>query len=150
MKGVLYFALKTMHKRTLIAIGYWFSDDEPELPKPHDFIDTTISSSERQQLVDYLKNGKRLHEWMGFSRCRFGCRLPVNEIGNACLTDGIYIWPEGLPHYSIEHQVWLPDTFVSHVNHHFPLNSDKVLTDESNFGNYDWWKGIKTLHERTT
>ena len=96
-----------MHKRTLIAIGYWFSYAEPELPKPQDFIDTTIGSTEKKQLIDYLRNGKRLHEWMGFSRCRFGCKLPVNEIGNACLTDGIYIWPEGLPHYIIEHHVCL-------------------------------------------
>ena len=139
-----------MHKRNLIAIGYWFSDDEPEFPKPQDFIDTTISLIERQQLVDYLKHGKRLHEWMGFSRCRFGCRLPVHVIGNACLTDGIYIWPEGLPHYITEHQVWLPAAFINHVKQNFPLYGNKILTDESNFGNYDWWKSIKTLHERTT
>ena len=139
-----------MHKRTLIAIGYWFSDDEPELPKPQHFIDTTIDSTERQQLIDYLENGKRLHEWMGFSSCRFGCKLPVSEIGNACLTDGKYIWPEGLSHYITEHQVWLPDTFINHVKQNFPLDCDKISTDESNFGNYDWWKCIKTLHERTT
>lgn len=140
---------KKDHKRTLIAIGYWYSEDEPELPKPQDFIVTTINPLERQQLINYLRNGKRLHEWMGFSRCRFGCRLPVKEIGNACLTDGTYIWPEGLYHYIEEHQVWLPSAFINHVELNAPINFEEVLTDESNFGNYDWWRSIKTLHEDT-
>jgi len=125
-----------MNKETLIAIGYWFSNDEPELPMPQNFIDTSISLSERLQLVNYLKKGKRLHEWMGYSHCRFGCKIPVHEIGNACLTDGTYLWPEGLSHYIAEHEVWLPQSFIIHTKRNADFVSINMLTDYTNFGNY--------------
>lgn len=134
-----------MNKETLIAIGYWFSKEEPELPTPQNFVDTSISSTERIQVVNYLKNGKRLHEWMGYSHCRFGCKLPVHEIGNACLTDGTYIWPEGLPHYITEHEVWLPEVFIRHVKSNAAFESSPVQTDDSNFGDYSWWKNQQSL-----
>jgi hypothetical protein len=31
------------------------------------------------------------------------------------MTDGVYCWPEGLAHYVKEHDVRLPDEFVTHV-----------------------------------
>ena len=51
------------------------------------------------------------------SWCRFGCSLAN---GSAELTDGVFIWPEGLAHYVAEHSVALPDDFRQHAakNHY--------------------------------
>jgi hypothetical protein len=43
------------------------------------------------------------------------CRLCGQLNGSAEYTDGTYVWPEGLAHYVMEHDVRLPDEFVSHV-----------------------------------
>jgi hypothetical protein len=36
-------------------------------------------------------------------------------LGSADLTDGLWIWPEGLCHYIDVHSVRLPDEFVQHA-----------------------------------
>jgi len=135
-----------MHKRTLISIGYWASDDEPNLPHPQNFYDDTVEIKERELVINYLKNGLRLHDWMGFSYCRFGCQVSREEIGNACLTDGVYIWPEGLVHYVETHKVWLPEIFITHVKSRFPLIKENILCDELTFGNFEWWEQVKKLY----
>lgn len=33
-------------------------------------------------------------------------------MGSKCLTDGNWVWPEGLAHYIEAHEVRLPDEFV--------------------------------------
>jgi len=37
------------------------------------------------------------------------------EMGSSDLTDGVYVWPEGLVHYVEKHNVRLPTEFVKHV-----------------------------------
>jgi hypothetical protein len=37
------------------------------------------------------------------------------RLGNLELTDGVFIWPEGLDHYLLDHGVRLPQWFVDHV-----------------------------------
>lgn len=36
-------------------------------------------------------------------------------MGHRDLTDGVYVWPEGLAHYVKAHAVRLPDDFLAHV-----------------------------------
>ena len=54
--------------------------------------------------------------------------------GNLDLTDGVYLWPEGLAHYVREHDVRLPDEFTEHVRRRKALN-DSITVDET------WWRG---------
>jgi hypothetical protein len=46
---------------------------------------------------------------MGCSYCRFGCAWIE---GTGCVTDGTWIWPEGLAHYVEQHHVPLPGEFL--------------------------------------
>lgn len=69
---------------------------------------------------------------MGYSPCRL-CGLASN--GNLDLTDGTYIWPEGLAHYVLEHSVRLPDEFIHHVRAQQEM-TDGVRVDET------WWRGL--------
>ena len=55
------------------------------------------------------------HE-LAYSTCRFaGCQSPRRELGCATLTDGVWLWPEGLAHYLEVHAVRPPHDFVAHI-----------------------------------
>jgi hypothetical protein len=102
---------------SLRLIGYWRDEDgpdedEPQWPDPAAMIDDTMPAQTRDLVVDYLETGRSM-PWAcaGFSRCRI-CGKPN---GTGELTDGIFVWPEGLAHYVAEHSVRLPDEFISLV-----------------------------------
>ncbi|MDD9940869.1 MAG: hypothetical protein OXU20_07535 [Myxococcales bacterium] len=113
--GRLYFpgdSEPDLDTQSLRLIGYWRSDDEPEWPDPKDFVDQEWDERERDIVVSHLQDGRAVWAQCGLSPCRF-CGKPN---GSAELSDGVYIWPEGLAHYLVEHGVRLPQEFVDHVN----------------------------------
>jgi hypothetical protein len=130
----------------LIAIGYWRSRWQPDLPHPKDLVDDRISGEARKLLVSYLDKGKIVMHCLGFSTCRFNCGIPDHEMGNSCLTDGKFIWPEKLSHYISEHKVWLPEPFIFHVkgNQNYnpsDIDLEKVGFDKKyGFHDFKWWK----------
>lgn len=93
------------------AIGYWYSEREPDLPKPQDYVDVTWDKDECEKVANYLDAGERVISWMGYSDCRFCGK----DNGVSCLSDGIYIWPEGFGHYLRAHHVKPPKEFIEHV-----------------------------------
>ncbi|MFE6509228.1 hypothetical protein ACFVDI_02455 [Nocardioides sp. NPDC057767] len=96
----------------LIRVGYWRSEYEPTLPDPRRHLDETWDDDERELVVAYLRGGLPVLHMMGFSPCRL-CDCSAN--GNAELTDGSYLWPQGLAHYVEDHGVRLPREFERHV-----------------------------------
>jgi hypothetical protein len=99
----------------LIRIGYWRSYSEPDLPDPADLVDHGVDLKIRGLIIDHLKNGRVYESWRGYSYCRFDCGHPDESMGHRCLTDGTYLWPEGLVHYVECHGVWLPPEFVENI-----------------------------------
>ena len=100
-----------------IKVGYW---REPglvaslvsSLPLAQDFVDPSWSSSpERPVVLAYLKRGRVHEQWMGWS----DCRLCGKSNGTKCLTDGVFVWPEGFAHYVEAHGVRPDATFVDHI-----------------------------------
>ncbi|WP_299158326.1 hypothetical protein [uncultured Tenacibaculum sp.] len=123
-------------KPKLIAIGYWKSIYEPELPDPANFIDLNWNTNEKNIVLQHLKKGKPIAQWMGTSWCRYRCK--ENDMGASCLTDGKYIYPEKLSHYINKHNVRLPDTFIKHILNYKPLN---ILADLNNYDvDYELWR----------
>ena len=55
-------------------------------------------------------------QYGGCSYCRVGCWRTF--LGSKDLTDGVWVWPEGLAHYVGTHGVRLPDEFVAHARRH--------------------------------
>jgi hypothetical protein len=95
----------------LRLIGYWRSAREPDWPDPRDFVDTAWDDAERDLVATYLETGRVPAIQLGYSTCR----LCDCENGCAELTDGTYLWPEGLSHYLREHAVRLPVEVVGHI-----------------------------------
>jgi hypothetical protein len=131
------------NNRTLIAVGYWYSEYHTGLPKPQDFEDKTVDEEKRKMLVNYLNSGKRCNSYRGYSNCRYRCGIENKNLGSTCLTDGKYVWPEGLSHYIEAHHVWLPQLFIEHVVSNKSIKGeDKVLDDKAEEGDLTWWQSF--------
>jgi hypothetical protein len=110
---------------TLKLIGYWAplpcwssghnpnAEEEPPWPDVRRAVRAEWRLAEREQLAAYLRNGHLCNRYCGCSHCRFGCRVNYGTLGSGELTDGEWIWPEGLPHYVERHGVMLPEEFVA-------------------------------------
>ena len=98
--------------RMLVLIGYWHDEGyAASLPHPQCLVDPKWERDRRRRIVGYLKAGRTAIAYPGSSYCRFGCA----EKGSVELTDGTWIWPEGLAHYVHMHKIRLPDEFVAHA-----------------------------------
>ncbi|GAA3030189.1 hypothetical protein GCM10020229_47000 [Kitasatospora albolonga] len=116
-------------RRRVRLIGFWGTAESDHLPHPAALVDPGWDEAERHQVAGYLEDGQIAAEWMGVSRCRL-CDRPN---GSRDLTDGVYLWPEGLAHYVVEHAVRLPAEFVEHVE--VSLQALEDLERDSS-----WWR----------
>ncbi len=130
-------------KKVLIAVGFWASYLEKDLPDINGFIDKSISLSERLMLSTYLKKQFEYEVWRGWSYCRFNCGIPEEQMGHSDYTDGKYVWPEGLSHYIEKHDLWLPSEFVDHVANNFDVKPDVRREEFSYRYDFSWWKSLK-------
>ena len=120
-------------EKPLRLIGYWSGGyGGRDWRDVREFVDEGWDDDERIEVGLYLQHGLVARAWMGYSPCRL-CDSVTN--GNLDLTDGSYLWPEGLVHYVRDHHVRLPAEFVAHVRLRDEL-SDDVLVDES------WWRTV--------
>jgi hypothetical protein len=92
----------------LRSIGYWRSDLQPELPDPAHWQDSTWNAAERDFALRYLELGYPIASALGAA----SCRLCGAANGSQELSDGVFVWPEGLAHYIREHSVRLPDAVL--------------------------------------
>jgi len=105
-------------RETLLAIGFWSNRLRPDLPNPRDLVAPFEPESDRGRIVGYLRGASTIEVWRGWSHCRFDCGVPDEEMGHADLSDGLWVWPEGLAHYIERHGVVLPNVFVEHARSH--------------------------------
>jgi hypothetical protein len=101
-------------EQELNVIGYWQDDecDQP-WPLPQNLVRVEWNESIKSCMLRYLRSGVVLHEYLGFSHCRVNCGISDNAMGNSELTDGEWVWPEGLIHYLEAHSIALPDEFIA-------------------------------------
>lgn len=97
-----------MHQLQLI--GYWKTSLQDPYPFPQE-VEIELASKVRGKLVHYLTAGACVQRCRGFSACRYGC----GSNGSTEMSDGRWVWPEGLAHYVCEHRVGLPPEFVAHA-----------------------------------
>ena len=96
----------------LTLIGYW-RENESDLrwPDASSFVDGSWNAEDRDFVARYLELATVVRAFGGVSRCR----LCGNANGALELTDGVYVWPDGLAHYVRVHSVRLPEEFVEHA-----------------------------------
>jgi hypothetical protein len=102
----------------LKRVGYWRphaksrSPKDERLPDPARLVSPRWCQAERGEVAAYLRAGHTYNLWRGVSYCRFECGISDWDMGSRCLTDGEWVWPEGLAHYVECHCVRLPDELV--------------------------------------
>ena len=129
-------ASQPMPKAEPERIGFWRSERPPlqlNLPDPLRLADDTWSLRERVRLAAYLRAGESVQSWMGYSWCRFDCGIPMHQLGTRDLSDGRFLWPEGLHHYVEMHAVRLPKVFMDHV-------ADKLPSLKPWWRLAHWWR----------
>jgi hypothetical protein len=127
----------------LRMIGYWndklqdgnllddgfYSERYALYPSPLDLISPGWLSPEKSSLISYLRSGVTHKISLGWSTCRFLCKN--QRVGGLELTDGVWVWPEGLAHYVEVHDVLLPSEFVDHArNNGFLIPADVIIDYE--------------------
>ena len=124
----------------LIGFGYWRSLYAPTLPDPAWFVDASWATDERQRVIAYLRQGRSVVSWMGFSWCRFRCDISLGAMGASDLTDGFYCWPEGLIHYISKHNLRLPAELVQYIlaQPNFPIEQARQVSPTCEVSQ-DWW-----------
>lgn len=94
-------------------IGYWIESllDAKYFP-PQELVGE-LPAQKMERVATYLDQAAVFESYRGISWCRFGCGH--HSMGSRDLTDGEWVWPEGLSHYVRAHGVTLPDQFLHHV-----------------------------------
>jgi hypothetical protein len=85
------------------------------LPDPACLVWAGWNPAELPGILAYLRAGQEWIRFNGWSYCRFGCGIAPSALGDRDLTDGVWVWPEGLAHYVGMHAVRLPDEFIDHM-----------------------------------
>ena len=120
--------------KRLEVLGWWFNEQAPtELPRPQLLVDAAVRAH-REPLLAWLRAGVPLLRYPEPSFCRFACG--ATDMGHADLTDGRFVWPEGLAHYVDHHDVRLPEHIVAHALAQ-PLPLPPFPLPKAKFGLYD-------------
>jgi len=123
--------------KSLIAVGYWITSlNDDSLFPPQEFVRTKLGAD----VASYLRSGETYEEYRGLSWCRFQCGILHREMGSRDLTDGTWVWPEGLAHYVESHSVNLPPRFLDHIASGIRTVANlRSLDDLVEFGFWEAW-----------
>ena len=116
----------------LRPIGFWKDHDQPNLPDPAGLVDLSWDTRERELVAEVLGSAATHQPGEGCSLCRI-CGAPNGFLD---LSDGTYIWPEGLAHYGAGHSVRLEaDVMADLLSRHSDLDAAgrdiQVVADDS-------------------
>lgn len=94
-------------------IGYWMKSlQDLTLPHPCELVGE-MPFEVRSAVCEYLSNGSRYRTFRGYESCQYRCGVDGPAMGCRELTDGEWIWPEGLAHYVRDHSILLPEEFIT-------------------------------------
>jgi hypothetical protein len=109
---------RAMSKSTIDVriVGYWKNEEKRcrRYPKPQWLVQHGWHAEDLDRIIAYLRSGKEYLSYMGYSQCRFeDCQdACARQNGVSDITDGKWIWPQGLAHYIEKHSVILPEEFI--------------------------------------
>ena len=89
----------------------------PFLPDPDRILQILGSTRYEERVPRYLESGQEFAAYLGYATCRC-CGLSGPPMGSRDLTDGMWVWPEGLSHYLRAHCLPLPEAFLRTMAEH--------------------------------
>ena len=135
-------------------IGRWRREGDADWPDPADLSDPSWDVDERSLVATYLEAARPSPDFMirtvpdGSFEIGERCQLCGGDevITFDYLTDGTYVWPEGLAHYVKIHSVRLPSRVVDHILRQQPFDFDAAQTRTSDQIRASWRQG---QHDRS-
>jgi hypothetical protein len=132
-------------------VGYWGTADEgSDFPHPSELMVPGGLGDLKENVVRYLASGREYLGWLGYSHCRFHCGVEDRDMGDRDLSDGLWVWPQGLAHYVACHDISLPGEFLDTMRaSQWSVPKDRPLhiptSDCSMLGNFwaDWTKQLR-------
>ena len=101
------------------------------------------------RVIAYLRSAQVVESYRGLSHCRYDCGVSDREMGYRELSDGAWIWPEGLVHYVERHYLPLPQEFLESAERHSwqppTIDGAVELSVEREFWE-SWFKRVTTNH----
>jgi hypothetical protein len=126
----------------LAEIGLWSGSHTANYPDVVAFVDAEADDEGRRAIADRLDGGRRTDRaYMGYATCTIcGCRNGSGE-----LTDGVFIWPEGLGHYVRLHRVRLPAELERALR--LPMTADEQALERATMAgndarNREYWRRL--------
>lgn len=107
----------------LQIIGYWDDSEDPMVkvetpngfPHPRELVEPGWDGGLKKRIVNYLNCAPMHRGSWGHAYCRMDPSRDCEEMGSREMTDGTYIWPEGLKVYVEDYDVRLPAAFLEHM-----------------------------------
>lgn len=93
--------MKKLQKPTVLREGFWYSEQEPELPMPQPYLDEWPDKAEFLRRLTDVEGLARKEHYRGWS----DCRLCEQKNGSVEYQLGPWKWPAGLQHYIEVHNV---------------------------------------------
>ena len=126
---------------SLKLVGYWASaNDSSGYPHPRDFVEPGWKAAIKHKIVNYLRSGVFFRGFWGFDECLLDEKREPRDMGSKELTDGVYLWPEGLAVYVSDYDVRIPEEFCEHmVNSDFKIPQLELLESKPSI-DCQFWK----------
>ena len=135
----------------LKLVGYWEDEESSrDYPHPRSFVcPGWLSREEKAKVVSYLRSAQICRGSFGFSYCRFEDGPGGKIMGSNELSDGTYIWPEGLWVYVEMFNVAIPDDFLEHIKgRNYQIPNGEIDFPVPVEINYDYWLAEAEKFER--
>lgn len=118
----------------LKLVGYWNeTESSTRWIDPNWIVGFKWGRVEHEQVVRYLRAGVCAQEELGYSWCRVDRSIPDQEMGCTDLTDGCWMWPEGLSIYVDKFSIELPPLFLGHIR----VNCYRIPEQANSFNSYE-------------
>jgi hypothetical protein len=92
-------------------VGFWRAGEMPSMDETLPWPEPYLWGPTKRDVLVYVRAAPVVQAYFGEHRCRL-CGVAC---GNTEKSDGVFVWPEGLAHYLVRHDVKLPQHFIDHV-----------------------------------
>lgn len=127
--------------KQLQKIGYWSGEFTTGYIWPQEIASRRQIYKDVSRINSYLKGGYPAIHWKGLDHCRI-CK---ETLGSKCMTDGVWMWPEGMEHYVVRHNIRLPEEFFIHMReqkwrHPKVRSKDRVTEEFAHQASEEFWR----------
>ena len=137
----------------LTLVGYWSTENIESLKgwwiHPKLLVRKGFYGDKKEKVVKYLRSGCLVFSYAGCSSCRLDSTIPDEVMGSGELTDGYWLWPEGLAVYVERFDVILPAEFLAYMSDNDYVPGKFILDPDDVVPVWGFWIGWCSAMKQT-